>query len=101
MIEEELWLKSVSIKDNKEYIEKLLRKFKIGHYNFIYNGYDEDLILSHNINEYKLSIDEYDKCLKIFKKNLCYNKKKKEYYHLWKIETGVDVWYNALKDIVK
>lgn len=101
MFKEQSWLKSVSIEDNKEYIENLLKKFKINTYNFIYNGYREDLKITYNLNEYQLSIDEYDKCLKIRKKNQCYNKKKKEYYHLWKVIDGPDVWCDGLKNIIK
>lgn len=98
----ELWLKHNSIKENNIYVEKLLKKFKIDKYNFINNGYgEEDLLLSYNNIEYKLSIDEFDKCLKIFKKNLSGNKKKKEYYHLSKEIYGVGLMYEALKLIVK
>ena len=98
----ELWLKQISIKKNQNYIEKLLHKCKMNNYNFTYNGYgDYDLLLNYNNNEYKISIDDFEMCLKVFKKNQTRNKKNKEFYHLVKCIYGLDAWYECLKLIKK
>lgn len=98
----DLWFKSVSLEDNEDYVEKLLRKFKISKYNVVYdNSGNLSLLFELNIDSYKCYIDRDEKELVLLKRNKANNTKNKDFFHLCKKFPGHDCWYDMFKFIAK
>lgn len=97
------WVSFGSALKNENYIEKLLKKHKIENYMFSHNGYgDYDLYLNINIDTYKISVDEINSCLNIYKKDIFRKaqKRRKEYFIFKKKVTGYDCWLDSIKYVV-
>lgn len=97
------WINFGSSSKNEEYIEKLLQKLKLTQYNFTFGSYGElDLYVSHNLNTYKIIVNELKEVLVIYKKSIYRKaqKNKKEYLIPVCEMGGYDCWLKALKYII-
>lgn len=93
------WANFVSIENNESYIIKLLKKFEIDTYNFCYEQCGLALMFAYKRDTYKAYIDDIAQGLVLMKRNLCGNKKDKEFYHRVDIYTGIDCWYEMFRDL--
>lgn len=100
-IRDKLWYSRNCLSDdNIEYIETMCRTYGINS-KVIPDGYGENaLILTCNMDTYKVEVNKDEICLNLLKRNHVMNLKQKEYYHFVK-SFKEDAWCECLKFIVR
>lgn len=96
----ELWRKHNDYDDNKDYIDKILKRFKVHKYNVTVNQWGgTDLLIEQGLRKYKIELD-YDKCVAYIKRGkMTYRSSKdsKEYMPIKKTISKDSIWYDAIK----
>ena len=100
----ELWRDKNSYDENKDYIEKILKKFNINKYNATINCYGEvDLYIDRGLKKYVVQLD-FNNCVANVKRGkMTYVSPKfsKEYMPIVHASDRHDVWYPIIKWIHK
>lgn len=95
------WYEIYSPKLNQKKIEKLFNKFNI-RCNFANNEYgDYDIYVVHGLYSYKLKLDTKKEELLIFRESMFRNQKGCKEFHTPCYSIKNDVWYKAIKYILK
>ena len=62
------WFQLNDFEINEEYAEKILKKFNIDKYHFVYDKYGNlSLLIEHNLKKYKIIVDEEELSFKIYR----------------------------------
>ena len=95
----ERWIKRNNFEENQDYTEKVLKKFNLSKYHFIYDKYGNlSLLVENNLKKYKVIIDFSTLSFKIYRCDVHNNFEKhtKENMTLKK-EIKEDCIYNSIK----
>ena len=58
LITKDKWFKDNNLSDNQMYAEKILEKFKLYKYHFVYDAYRNlSLLIENNLKKYKININ--------------------------------------------
>lgn len=99
----ERWFQLNNFDTNQDYTEKILKKFNLQKYHFVYDKYGNlALLVEQNLKKYKIVVDEVDLSLKIYRCDVHNNFEKhtKENMSLKK-KFYNDCIYNSIKWISK
>ena len=99
----ERWLRLNNFEDNQEYTEKLLKKFNLGKYHFVYDRYGNlSLLIENNLKKYKVIVDDNDLSFKIYRCDVHNNfEKYTKENMIFRKEIKEDCIYNSIKWIAK
>lgn len=96
------WVQRNSLELNQEYVEKVLDKFELEKYCFVYNNGELALIIENNLKKYKIILDKKFHTMNVLRCEVHNNftKHNKENYKL-KVKFKEDcIWY-AIKWVSK
>lgn len=101
-INQERWFKLNDLEQNQEYVEKILKKFNLNKYHFIYDKYGIlSLLVENNLKKYKVIVNIAESNFEIYRCEVhMFSKHTKENMVLKK-KINDDCIYNSIKWIAK
>ena len=68
MTTKDKWFKDNNLSDNQMYAEKILEKFKLYKYHFVYDAYGNlSLLIENNLKKYKININRKKHLMEIYR----------------------------------